>query len=331
MVLAAEFVGTAVPAEAARSDVECRFDRTRRSRRHPLRGERSTVRWAGHTDSTPRRHRPHRAGLDRAIPPGNRRDAVPVERRSARRTSGGCPHVSGSTPPRWTAWGCGGVQLRHLCHQPVPGLSRNPARRGCARGSMGRAAVNTTASEVVLYDGRPIEAVYTSMVGSRSRANQDVWASNPVPYLQPVDSPEVGVAPYAEWSVTVTAQQFVQILRAGGLDVGGSLESIVVDDPPEGSGRTEITAITSAWYRFHLGSGDEGCLQSTRRRPVSGFVAGRPRQRRQAPLNPCRRTPLRSSTSRFRHSSPTGSCRRTTASIVTSSGSTAKAGAMASA
>ena len=40
--------------------------------------------------------------------------------------------------------------------------------------------------------GRPVEAVYTSMVGSRSRANQDVWPSDPVPYLQAVDSPEVG-------------------------------------------------------------------------------------------------------------------------------------------
>jgi stage II sporulation protein D len=106
-------------------------------------------------------------------------------------------------------------------------------------------AVESTAGEVVLYNGRPIEAVYTSMVGSRSRANQDVWSSDPVPYLQPVDSPEVGIAPYAQWTVTVTASQFVQILRAGGLDVGGDLDALVVDDPPEGGGRTDITVISS--------------------------------------------------------------------------------------
>ncbi len=112
-------------------------------------------------------------------------------------------------------------------------------------GDRWRKAVEATKGEVVLYEGRPIEAVYTAMVGSRSRSNQDVWSSAPVPYLQAVDSPEVGIAPYAEWTVEVTAEQFVAILRAGGLDVGGSLESITVDDPPEGEGRTTITVRTA--------------------------------------------------------------------------------------
>ncbi len=112
-------------------------------------------------------------------------------------------------------------------------------------GDRWRQAVEDTSGEVVLYNGRPIEAVFTSMVGSRSRSNQDVWSSDPVPYLQAVDSPEVGIAPYAQWTVEVTADQFVAILAAGGLDVGGSLKGIVVDDPPEGEGRTKITVRTT--------------------------------------------------------------------------------------
>ncbi|MCL1595434.1 MAG: SpoIID/LytB domain-containing protein [Actinomycetia bacterium] len=112
-------------------------------------------------------------------------------------------------------------------------------------GERWRAAVQNTADELVLYEGKPIEAVFTSMVGSRSRANQDVWSSAPVPYLQPVDSPEVGIAPYAEWSVEITADEFVAILMAEGLDVGGELEGISVDDPVEGDGRTTITITTS--------------------------------------------------------------------------------------
>jgi len=111
-------------------------------------------------------------------------------------------------------------------------------------GERWKAAVRDTADELVLYEGRPIEAVYTSMVGSRSRANQDVWSSAPVPYLQAVDSPEVGIAPYAEWTVEVSAAQFVAILEAQGLDVGGSLESVSIDDPPEGDGRTTISVTT---------------------------------------------------------------------------------------
>ncbi len=111
-------------------------------------------------------------------------------------------------------------------------------------GDRWRRAVNATEDELVLYGGRPIEAVYTSMVGTRSRANQDVWPSDPVPYLQPVDSPEAGRAPFARWAIEVSAAQFVEILRADGLEVGGALVDIVVDDPPEGEGRTTLTIIT---------------------------------------------------------------------------------------
>lgn len=112
-------------------------------------------------------------------------------------------------------------------------------------GDRWKAAVESTAGEVLLYNGIPIEAVYTANVGSRSRANQDVWASSAIPYLQPVDSPDIGIAPFSEWTVEVSGDQFVAILRADGYDVGGTLISIVVDDPPEGQGRTSITVTTS--------------------------------------------------------------------------------------
>jgi stage II sporulation protein D len=120
------------------------------------------------------------------------------------------------------------------------------------------AAVDATKDELVLYQGQPIEAVYTSMVGSRSRANQDVWASDPVPYLQPVDSPEVGIAPYAIWRIEIPTAQFVEILRADGLSVGGALVAIDVDDPPEGSGRTKITVVTAEGSDSLLGPALKG-------------------------------------------------------------------------
>jgi stage II sporulation protein D len=107
-----------------------------------------------------------------------------------------------------------------------------------------RDAVEETRGEVLIYGDRPIEAVFTSMVGSRSRSNQDVWASTPIPYLQAVDSPEEGVAKFFEWTVEVSPEQFVAIVRADGLNVGGDLIGITVDDPPEGEGRTTITIRT---------------------------------------------------------------------------------------
>ncbi len=112
-------------------------------------------------------------------------------------------------------------------------------------GDRWRDAVAGTANELVVYEGRAIEAVYSSTFGSRSRANQDVWPSDPVPYLQPVDSPEIGRAPFAEWTVELSGAQFVSILRAGGLEVGGVLRSVTVDDPPEGLGRATVTVSTS--------------------------------------------------------------------------------------
>lgn len=117
-----------------------------------------------------------------------------------------------------------------------------------ASGDRWRSAVRGTEDVLILYDGRPIEAVYSAMHGTRSRANQDVWASDPVPYLQPVDSPEAGRAPFAEWVIELSAAQLVAILRAGGLDVGGALESIDVDDPPEGAGRTTL------WFSTERGT-----------------------------------------------------------------------------
>lgn len=112
-------------------------------------------------------------------------------------------------------------------------------------GDRWKAAVESTAGEVLVWEGRPIEAVYTANVGSRSRANQDVWASSKIPYLQPVDSPDIGIAPFSEWAISVSGSQFVAIVKADGYVVGGDLLSISVDDPPEGEGRATITIETS--------------------------------------------------------------------------------------
>lgn len=112
-------------------------------------------------------------------------------------------------------------------------------------GERWRQAVDETEDQILTFGGRPIEAVYTSMVGSRSRSNQDVWASAAVPYLQAVDSPEVGIAPYAQWTVAVSAEEFVEILAADGMTVGGGLLEVEVDDPPEGAGRTTIEVVST--------------------------------------------------------------------------------------
>ncbi|MEN8113740.1 MAG: SpoIID/LytB domain-containing protein [Actinomycetota bacterium] len=105
-------------------------------------------------------------------------------------------------------------------------------------------AAEQTAGEILVFDGVPIEAVYSSSMGSRTRANQDIWGGTPIPYLQPVDSPEGGASALASWTVAVYPRTFVEILKADGHDIGGDLLAIATDDPGEGNGRTTIRVTT---------------------------------------------------------------------------------------
>lgn len=108
------------------------------------------------------------------------------------------------------------------------------------------AAVAATSGEVLLDGDRPIEAVYHSSAGSRTRANQDVWGGEAVWYLQAVDSPEEGVSPWYAWSFAVPADLFVAVLRADGYGVGGHLVDLRLDDPGEGNGRATLTVVTTS-------------------------------------------------------------------------------------
>ncbi len=102
------------------------------------------------------------------------------------------------------------------------------------------AAVAATSGEILIHEGRPAQTLYSSSAGTRTRANQDIWGGDPKPYLQPVDSPEAGVTPYEEWTVEFPTDVFGRILRRGGYDVGGSIDAVSLDVPPEGTGRSRV-------------------------------------------------------------------------------------------
>jgi stage II sporulation protein D len=107
-------------------------------------------------------------------------------------------------------------------------------------GSRWRAAVEDTAGEILVTSGQPAQALYSSSFGSSSLGNQSVWGGEPVPYLQPVASPEIGRAPFAEWTVVVPAEAFIRMLRRDGIDVGEGLEGIRLDD---GGGRAPAEVV----------------------------------------------------------------------------------------
>ena len=79
-----------------------------------------------------------------------------------------------------------------------------------------REAVESTAGQVLTYNGQLIEATYFSSSGGRTEAALAVWGSD-VPYLRSVDSPEADGDDFLE-TVTFTAEEFRQAL---GIDPEG--------------------------------------------------------------------------------------------------------------
>lgn len=83
-----------------------------------------------------------------------------------------------------------------------------------------RAAVAATDQEILLYQGAPAQALYSSTSGGRTRSVEDVFiGSPPLPYLVGVES-DAEDSPFVNWGFDVSAGQLMQILNAAGVSVG---------------------------------------------------------------------------------------------------------------
>lgn len=69
--------------------------------------------------------------------------------------------------------------------------------------ALARQAAHATAGEVLTYNGRLIEAVYSSSSGGHTANNEDVWQSNPHPYLRGKQDPWDSVSPNHSWEVSI--------------------------------------------------------------------------------------------------------------------------------
>ena len=101
-------------------------------------------------------------------------------------------------------------------------------------GSRWRAAVDATANQIGLYDGKPIDAFYSSSHGGYSESSAFVFGGSSLPYLQPVDDSRWDAAsnnPYRTWSNTFRADD-------AGAKLGvGTLTRIELLDPKGHKGR----------------------------------------------------------------------------------------------
>jgi len=74
-------------------------------------------------------------------------------------------------------------------------------------------AVDETQDEVIIYNGKIIEAVYHSTSGGYTENNENVWYSVPYPYLRGVESPYEEKSPHYEWSKSFTNYKVQRLIK----------------------------------------------------------------------------------------------------------------------
>ena len=104
-----------------------------------------------------------------------------------------------------------------------------------------QAAVNDTNGEVTIYEGQPIQALYSSSSGGHTENNENVWGGTPLPYLRGViDRPDnVDANPNHKWDpVKMSYSEFESKLQA---EYGiGQLQSFELVRPFGVSGRVTV-------------------------------------------------------------------------------------------
>jgi len=77
-------------------------------------------------------------------------------------------------------------------------------------------AVRATSGEVLLYQGRPAETVYFSTSNGHTYGNDQVFGSDPLPYLRPVVEHDDGASPTSHWRVFLPFADLARFLHAAG-------------------------------------------------------------------------------------------------------------------
>jgi stage II sporulation protein D len=95
-------------------------------------------------------------------------------------------------------------------------------------------AVTSTEGEMLLANGVPAQALYSSTSGGRTRSVQDVFGGGGLSYLQAVESPDEQ-SPFVDWEVRFDQLRMREILKAAGL-IEGSFLDIGVIETRDGTG-----------------------------------------------------------------------------------------------
>ncbi|HTG47804.1 MAG TPA: SpoIID/LytB domain-containing protein [Actinomycetota bacterium] len=90
---------------------------------------------------------------------------------------------------------------------PVPFLNTTPRWY---------AAVHRTAGQVLMFGDRPADTVYFSTSNGHTYGNDQVFGSDPLPYLRPVPEHDDGASPESHWTVPIPFADLARFLHAGG-------------------------------------------------------------------------------------------------------------------
>ena len=124
-------------------------------------------------------------------------------------------------------------------------------------------AVRETRGEIIMYDGKPIEAFYHSTCGGHTAALEEVWVGEPRPYLTAVSDARPGGGFYCEssnrfrWSESWTRTELLETLERGlsahaGRDVDVSTVHSMTVTGRTPSGRTEAVSIRTDAGEFRV-------------------------------------------------------------------------------
>lgn len=96
-------------------------------------------------------------------------------------------------------------------------------------------AVDETEGELLLYDKKPIQAVYSSSMGSCTESVENVWGT-PFPYLVSVDNPYEDTENIynGKWTKSLSKARATQIMADRGYNIGNVTNIIATEYTPAG-------------------------------------------------------------------------------------------------
>lgn len=91
-------------------------------------------------------------------------------------------------------------------------------------------AVRETSGQVMIYDGKIVQAFYSAVSGGVTVSAKDAWGSE-VPYLHAIETPwEIYTNhSYGTWQTEVSPSELADYLRSKGYSISGNVASITID------------------------------------------------------------------------------------------------------